>query len=100
MQYGRPNEVSLTWQDGHTERRQQSPCEARARPRLSWCRREVLARIPLERRRDQTIGSLDRTEVLGRSREERWLLDEDQLDLHEDHLHLGYRSNSGTNNTR
>ncbi len=61
---------------------------------------EVLTRIAPDQRPDQTIGPPDWTETLGRSREEGWVLDEDQLDLHEAHLHLGYRSNSGTNNTR
>ena len=29
-----------------------------------------------------------------------WVLDEDQLELHEDHLHIGYRSEDSTSNTR
>lgn len=61
---------------------------------------EILAGIPPERRPDQTIGLPDWTEALGRSREEGWVLDEDQLELHEDHLHLGYRSEGSTSNTR
>lgn len=61
---------------------------------------EVLAGIPPGRRPDQTIGPPDWTEALGRSREEGWVLDEDQLELHENHLHLGYRSEGSTSNTR
>ena len=99
MQYGRPNEDSLTWQDGHAERRQQA-CARQGRGPDCLGVDEVLARISLERRRDQIIGSLDRTEALGRSREESWLLDEDQPELHEDYLYLGYRSSSGTGNTQ
>ncbi len=61
---------------------------------------EVLAGIPSGRRPDQIIGPPDWTETLDHSREEGWVLDEDQLELHENHLHLGYRSDSGTSNTR
>lgn len=61
---------------------------------------EILASIPPGQRPDQIIGPPDWTEALDRSREAGWILDEDQLELHEDHLHLGYRSNDGTNNTR
>jgi hypothetical protein len=61
---------------------------------------EVLVRVAPDRRLDQTIGPPDWTEALGRSREEGWVLDEDQLELHEDHLHLGYRSEDSTSNTR
>lgn len=61
---------------------------------------EALADIPSHRRPDQIIGPPDWTETLDRSREEGWILDEDQLELHEDHLHIGYRSEESTTNSR
>lgn len=61
---------------------------------------EILAGIAPGRRPDQIIGPPDWTEALGRSREEGWVLDEDQLELHENHLHIGYRSEDSTSNTR
>ncbi len=61
---------------------------------------EALADIPSHRRPDQIIGPPNWTEALDPSREEGWILDEDQLELHEDHLHIGYRSDDSTSNTR
>lgn len=61
---------------------------------------EVLAGIPARQRPDQIIGPPDWTEALGRSSAEGWILDADQLELHEDHLHIGYLSDDGTYNTR
>lgn len=61
---------------------------------------EALAGIPPDRRPDQIIGPPDWTEALGHSREQGWILDEDQLELHEDHLHVGYRSEDSSSNTR
>ncbi len=61
---------------------------------------EALAGIPPDQRPDQIIGSPEWTETLDRSREEGWVMDEDQLELHEDHLHIGYRSEDSTSNTR
>jgi hypothetical protein len=52
----------------------------------------TIAGIPLQQRPDQIIGPHDWTEALDRSRGEGWILEEDQLALHEDHLHLGYTS--------
>jgi len=52
----------------------------------------TIAGIPLQQRPDQIIGPRDWTEALDRSRGEGWIREEDQLELHEDHLHLGYTS--------
>ncbi len=61
---------------------------------------KALASIPPDRRPDQIIGPPVWTETLDRSREEGWILDEDQLKLHEDHIHIGYIRNDGTWNVR
>ena len=61
---------------------------------------EILASIPPEQRPDQIIGPPDWTQALGRSREEGWVLDDDQLELHRDHLHIGYQSESSTTNSQ
>ncbi|MDQ4062378.1 MAG: hypothetical protein M3122_00410 [Actinomycetota bacterium] len=61
---------------------------------------EILAGIPPEQRPDQIIGPPDWTETLGRSQDEGWILDEDQLELHEDHIHIGYRNEGSTSNTK
>jgi hypothetical protein len=61
---------------------------------------EVLLRLPPESRPDQVIGPPSWTEALGATREEGWVLDEEQTDLHEGHIHLGYTSDDGTRNTR
>ena len=60
----------------------------------------VLAELPPQRRPDQIIGPESWTRRLDRSYEEGWILDQDQLDLHGDHIHLGYTSARGTRNTR
>ena len=52
----------------------------------------TIAGIPPQQRPDRIIGSRDWTEALDHSRGEGWILEEDQLALHEDHLHLGYTS--------
>jgi hypothetical protein len=59
---------------------------------------EILASIPSQERPDQIIGPPDWTEALGRSLSEGWILDEDQLELHEEHLHIGYRTEGSTSN--
>ncbi len=61
---------------------------------------EVIAGIPPQERPDQIIGPSSWAKALDRSYEEGWILDTDQLALHEDHLHIGYRSEDGTQNTR
>ena len=60
----------------------------------------TIAGIPPQQRPDQIIGPRDWTEALDRSRGEGWILEDDQLALHEDHLHLGYTSQDETLNTQ
>jgi hypothetical protein len=60
----------------------------------------VLAEIPARRRPDQIIGPPTWTRALGYGRERGWVLARDQLQLHEDHLHLGYMDERGTRNAR
>jgi hypothetical protein len=60
----------------------------------------VLAGLPPQRRPDQIIGPESWTQRLDRSYEEGWIIDQDQLDLHDDHIHLGYIRDRGTRNTR
>ena len=59
----------------------------------------VLAGIPPDRRPDQIIGPEEWTRELGFGYEEGWILDQDQLDLHDEHIHLGYLKARGTRNT-
>ncbi len=59
----------------------------------------VLAGIPAPRRPDQIIGPEPWTRELGFGYEEGWVLDEDQLELHDEHIHLGYTQARGTRNT-
>ncbi|MDQ3923321.1 MAG: hypothetical protein M3309_05265, partial [Actinomycetota bacterium] len=61
---------------------------------------EVISRVPPQERPDQIIGPESWARALGRSSEEGWILDDDQLELHEDHLHIGYLSEGSTSNTR
>lgn len=60
----------------------------------------VLRDIPPGRRPDQIIGPESWTDTLGYPREEGWILDADQLELHEDHIHVGYMDEEGTRNAR
>ncbi len=60
----------------------------------------VLADIPPRRRPDQIIGPQKWTKALGYERAEGWILDSDQLELHENHIHLGYMDREGTRNAR
>ena len=60
----------------------------------------VLAEIPARRRPDQIIGPAAWANALGYGRERGWVLERDQLELHEDHLHLGYMDKRGTRNAR
>ncbi|HKH76872.1 MAG TPA: hypothetical protein VKA51_07945 [Rubrobacteraceae bacterium] len=60
----------------------------------------VLAEIPARRRPDQIIGPAAWANALGYGRERGWVLERDQLELHEDHLHLGYMEKRGTRNAR
>jgi hypothetical protein len=61
---------------------------------------KTIADISPQQRPDQIIGPKSWVEALDRSRREGWILDEDQLALHDDHLHLGYTSDDGTLNTQ
>jgi hypothetical protein len=61
---------------------------------------EIISRVPPQERPDQIIGPESWAEALGRSSEEGWILDEDQLERHKDHIHLGYIRHDGTWNTR
>jgi hypothetical protein len=60
----------------------------------------ILADIPPQRRPDQIIGPPGWTKTLGYPSEAGWILASDQLELHEDHLHLGYMDEKGTRNAR
>lgn len=60
----------------------------------------VLAEIPARRRPDQIIGPPEWTRTLGYGRERGWVLERDQLELHEGHLHLGYMNERGSRNAR
>ena len=60
----------------------------------------VLADLPPQRRPDQIIGPESWTRRLGGSYEEGWITAQDQLDLHDNHIHLGYTQKRGTRNTR
>jgi hypothetical protein len=61
---------------------------------------EIISRVPPQERPDQIIGPESWAEDLGRSSEEGWILDDDQLERHEDHLHIGFIRDEGTWNTR
>lgn len=61
---------------------------------------ETLASIPAGRRPDQIIGPEAWTRRLGLGYEEGWILDRDQLGLHDEHIHLGYIEEDSTRNTR
>ena len=61
---------------------------------------EIISRVPPQERPDQIIGPESWAEALGRSSEEGWILDEDQLERHEDHLHIGFIRDEGTWNER
>jgi hypothetical protein len=60
----------------------------------------VLAEIPARRRPDQIIGPSGWASALGYGRQRGWVLERDQLELHDDHLHLGYMDKRGTRNVR
>ncbi len=60
----------------------------------------TLANIPQRQRPDQIIGPPAWTRTLEYGRETGWVLDADQLELHDDHIHLGYMYEKGTRSTR
>jgi len=89
--YGRA--ADIWWVDG-------KPVEGNATdPAVVDVGRE-LAGIPPQRRPDQIIGPRRWAKALGYGRERGWILDSDQLELHEDHIHLGYMYREGTRNVR
>jgi hypothetical protein len=51
---------------------------------------KILASIPPGRRPDQIIGPPRWTKALGYRRPRGWVLAPDQLELHTDHIHIGY----------
>ena len=61
---------------------------------------EILASIPPKRRPDQIIGPPRWAKALGYGPEAGWVLAPDQLELHKDHIHIGYVDERGTHNTR
>jgi hypothetical protein len=61
---------------------------------------KLLASIPPKRRPDQIIGPPKWGRALGYGRQRGWVLAPDQLDLHKDHIHIGYIEEQGTHNTR
>lgn len=61
---------------------------------------ELLAGIPPTRRPDQIIGPPRWSKTLGYGRRVGWVLAPDQLELHKDHIHVGYMNDQGTHNTR
>ena len=89
--YGRA--ADIWWVDG-------KPVEGNATDPAVVSVGRALAGIPPQRRPDQIIGPRRWTEALGYGREEGWILDSDQLELHEDHIHLGYMDRKGTRNAR
>jgi hypothetical protein len=58
---------------------------------------ETLAGIPRSRRPDQIIGPPRWTTTLGYGYQEGWILAPDQLELHKDHIHIGYVEEEGSN---
>jgi hypothetical protein len=60
----------------------------------------ILASIPPERRPDQIIGPPRWAKALGYGREAGWVLAPDQLELHKDHIHIGYMDEKGIGNAR
>lgn len=60
----------------------------------------MLANIPQRRRPNQIIGPPGWTQKLGYGWEEGWVTTKDQVELHEDHIHIGYRAVSGNNDTQ
>ena len=61
---------------------------------------KLLAGIPPAKRPDQAIGPPQWSKALGYGREEGWVLAPEQLELHKDHIHIGYMYEQGTHNTR
>jgi hypothetical protein len=79
--YGRAADV--WWVDG-------MPVEGNARDPEILDVGEILAGIPPGRRPDQIIGPPGWVDALGYGRQKGWVLSSDQLELHKDHIHIGY----------
>jgi hypothetical protein len=56
----------------------------------------ILASIPPGRRPDQIIGPPKWTKALGYGHPKGWVLAPDQLELHRDHIHIGYMDESSS----
>ena len=89
--YGRAADVR--WVDG-------KPVEGNATDPAVLDVGRALAGIPARKRPDQIIGPRRWAEALGYEREEGWVLDDDQLELHVDHIHIGYLAKEGTRDER
>jgi hypothetical protein len=89
--YGRA--ADLWWVDG-------KPVEGNATAPYVLEVGRVLASIPPQRRPDQILGPPSWAEALGYGREAGWVLAPDQLELHRDHIHIGYVHEEGTHNSR
>ncbi len=85
--------ADIWWVDG-------KPVEGNARDPAVVGVGRVLVGLPPQRRPDQIIGPRRWANALGYGRERGWILDRDQLDLHEDHIHIGYMDREGTRNER
>jgi hypothetical protein len=85
--------VDIRWIDG-------KPVEGNATDPEVLDVGRTLASIPQRHRPDQIIGPPGWTRTLGYGREAGWVLDADQLELHDDHIHLGYTYEKGTRSTR
>jgi len=60
----------------------------------------ILASIPPKGRPDQIIGPSRWSKALGYGRQKGWVLAPDQLQLHRDHIHIGYIDEEGTQKSR
>ena len=87
--FGRAADV--WWVDG-------KPVEGNAAARDILHVGRVLAGIPPGRRPDQIIGPPGWTRDLGYGRQDGWVLASDQLELHRDHIHIGFIHESGSGN--
>ena len=56
----------------------------------------ILAGLPSKNKPDVVIGPAAWNQALGYGPDQGWVLDEDQVFLHDDHLHIGYWHGDGT----
>jgi hypothetical protein len=85
--FGRAADV--WWVDG-------KPVEGNATARGVLEVGKILAGMPPGRRPDQIIGPPAWSETLGYGRSKGWVLASDQLELHRDHIHIGYIDEHGS----